>query len=183
MPINPTGEDEKKDNKITIKNIPMLDILLPRLVDKPPRVHHWWLRAQRTLIDCAETKFNSVKTLSLNRKTHLWIRIQFLNSCVHSFKTRLQPRQLVAHQSTTNETERLLSNRVTQDDSQRLLQTSRARRRCARFSILVHYRRSLPYLQSTINLRFRFKTAGKVRCPPQSRGKRSYHETHDAKRQ
>ena len=44
MTIDPTGEDENKDSKIWIKKCPdcvVSAVSLPRLVDKPPRVHHW----------------------------------------------------------------------------------------------------------------------------------------------
>ena len=41
MTIDSTGEDENKDSKIWKKNCVVPDVSLPRLVDKPPRVHHW----------------------------------------------------------------------------------------------------------------------------------------------
>ena len=56
MTIDPTGEDENKDSKISIKNVPIV---------------------------LCQT-FYSLKNLFPNRKIHLWIRFQFLNSFIRS---------------------------------------------------------------------------------------------------
>ena len=72
MTIDPTGEDENKDSKIWIQNVPIVSCQTFRYLGS--LINHRECTTGdteiNTRIDCADIKFNSMKNLFLNRKIH-----------------------------------------------------------------------------------------------------------------